>query len=380
MGPSGEELETLGALLRVERGVIVAGVRTTGSGELTASERTAVLDLAELTGWPVLADHLSGVRSDHRVVVGTFDALLRDAPTAQRLRPDAVLRIGGLLASRVTNEWLVGSGAAQIGVDRWGSCPDPDRTLTMSVRADVGDLCRRLGDSLDADPTRHGAAPRSAWLEQWIAAESAARQAIVSHMAGEPGAASTVLEMIPDGSVLVVSSSMPVRDLEWYAPPRSEVRVVANRGANGIDGVVSTAVGIAAAGLRTACLIGDVAFLHDSNALVGLAARGVDVMIVVIDNNGGGIFSFLPQAEALDTERFEQLFGTPHGVDLATLVGAHGLRVERVADEQALGEVLSDWGGRGTRVVIVASDRDSNVEVHHRLNESVAEALARPGG
>jgi 2-succinyl-5-enolpyruvyl-6-hydroxy-3-cyclohexene-1-carboxylate synthase len=122
---------------------------------------------------------------------------------------------------------------------------------------------------------------------------------------------------------------MPVRDVEWYAAPRRSVRVHANRGANGIDGVVSTAVGVAAAsGSPTALLVGDVAFLHDVNGLLGAHDRGADLLVVVVDNDGGGIFSFLPQASEVDAERFEQLYGTPHGLDLVAVARAHGVPAE----------------------------------------------------
>lgn len=371
-------LDTLAALVGSVRGVIVAGVRTVrGAAASGEADRAAIFELAELTGWPVLADHLSGVRTPHPMVVGTFDALLRDSATARRLRPEAVLRVGGLLASRVTNEWLAASGARQIGLDRWGSCPDPDRTLESTVRVEIADACSRLCSLVAADPSwRADDEARRAWRGQWAEAESVARGAIAPLLAGEPAVASAVLEAIPQGSVLVVSSSMPVRDLEWYGPHREGVRVVANRGANGIDGVVSTAVGVAASGTPTACLVGDIAFLHDSNALIGLAARRLDLLIVVVDNDGGGIFSFLPQSQLLETTRFEQLFGTPHGSDLAALAGAHGVPVERVGDLTELATALCDWSAtRGTRVVIVTSDRAGNVEVHRRLNEAVAKAV-----
>lgn len=140
----------------------------------------------------------------------------------------------------------------------------------------------------------------------------------------EPGVARTLAASLPVGSQLFVSSSMPVRDLEWYAAATDHLHVMSNRGANGIDGVVSSAVGAALGTARTtALLIGDVAFLHDSNGLLRLASRGVDVRIVVVDNRGGGIFSFLPQRSMMSDERFEQLFGTPHEADLAALAAAH---------------------------------------------------------
>src|SRR5262249_37345460 len=142
----------------------------------------------------------------------------------------------------------------------------------------------------------------------------------------EPGVARALLAALPTGATLVASSSMPIRDLEWYGAPRDGVRAVANRGANGIDGVVSTPVGVAL-GTRapTALPVGAIALLHDSTGLPGSTARALDLTIVVVDNDGGGIFSFLPQATALSAERFEQLFGTPHGVDLTALAAVHGI-------------------------------------------------------
>ena len=179
------------------------------------------------------------------------------------------------------------------------------------------------------------------------------------------------------GGTLVVSSSMPVRDLEWYAPPRDDVRVVANRGANGIDGVTSTAVGVALTWTPTVLLIGDIAFLHDTNALLGLSRRGATLVIVVVDNDGGGIFSFLPQARTLETDRFEQLFGTPHGVDVVAVAQAHGVPAERVASRAGLQAAVAGALTRGgARVIAISTDRKANVEVHERLNAAVAAAVA----
>ncbi|MDE0804805.1 MAG: thiamine pyrophosphate-dependent enzyme, partial [Acidimicrobiales bacterium] len=139
--------------------------------------------------------------------------------------------------------------------------------------------------------------------------------------------------------------------------------------ANGIDGVVSTAVGVALTGAKTTLLIGDVAFLHDSNGLLGLADRGVDLTIVVLDNDGGGIFSFLPQRTSLDADRFERLFGTPHGLDLVAVARAHGVEASEIDVAEAL-----DWKP-GVRVCVVRTDRDANVELHGRLDVAVAAAV-----
>jgi hypothetical protein len=163
----------------------------------------------------------------------------------------------------------------------------------------------------------------------------------------EPGVARDVMAALPEGSSLVLSSSMPVRDVEWFAAPRAGVEVYSNRGANGIDGVVSTAVGVALATRRpTALLIGDVAVLHDTNGMLLASSRDIDLTIVVVDNDGGGIFSFLPQATSLPPDTFERLFGTPHGVDLISLAAVHGIP-----------EVTSLGEGSGVRMVRVPTDR-----------------------
>jgi 2-succinyl-5-enolpyruvyl-6-hydroxy-3-cyclohexene-1-carboxylate synthase len=171
---------------------------------------------------------------------------------------------------------------------------------------------------------------------------------------------------------------MPIRDVEWFGEIPDGVTVHANRGANGIDGVIATAIGVAlATKVPTALLIGDVAFVHDSAALAGLMSRGTDLRIVVIDNDGGGIFSFLPQASSLTRDRFEQLFGTPHGTDLVGLATAHGIPAGDVATLDQLRAALAE---PGPCVIRVGSNRADNVAVHQRINDAVGSALALRGG
>ena len=164
---------------------------------------------------------------------------------------------------------------------------------------------------------------------------------------------------------------MPVRDLEWYGG--SVARAHANRGANGIDGVVSTAVGLATNGQTVVVAVGDIAFVHDAGALTALAMRGVDVRIVVVDNDGGGIFSFLPQAAELPGDRFERLFGTPHGTDVIALAEAHGLKARTVTTRDSLVDALAEPGPTCIRV---PSDRARNVDVHAALHRAVHDALS----
>ena len=284
------------------------------------------------SGIPVLADPRAGIAG----AIRHADAILR---VVDDLRPDLLVRIGSPPASRVVNEWLAATGAHEV-------CDvadyDPYGTVKEVGAVDLSALAAEPG-----------------WAERWRALDAAAEEAIADVLArhpepNEPATARRVLAELPSGTNLVVASSMPIRDLEWYATPRADVTVRANRGANGIDGTISTAIGVAlATGAPTTVLLGDVAFLHDMGALVGLARRGIDLRIVVLDNDGGGIFSFLPQASTLPSDRFEQLFGTPHGVRPEEIATAFGVEVE-----------------------VVRTDRAANKALHDELNAAVATALS----
>jgi 2-succinyl-5-enolpyruvyl-6-hydroxy-3-cyclohexene-1-carboxylate synthase len=227
-----------------------------------------------------------------------------------------------------------------------------------------------------------GPAAPAGWGDWWQSAELAAQQAIDSVLSSyssttEPGVARTLTGLLGAGSTLFVSSSMPIRDVEWFGHPGMTARLLANRGANGIDGVVSTALGVAARSDSTVALVGDLAFLHDSGGLVGAARRGTQLVFVVVDNDGGGIFSFLPQADVLADERFEQLFATPHGLDLAGLAAVHGLPTTRVEASDELGPAVSQAiAAGGVRVVLVTTDRRANREIHDEINAAVVKGVA----
>ncbi len=349
-------IDSLAVALDAVRGVVIAGRGAGGPG---------IHSLAERLGWPVLADPRSSARVPARTTVAAFDALLRHPRFAADHRPEVVLRVGEQPASKVLAQWVASSGAREVVVHRRGAWIDPDRTAELVVTAPPGRVVAALTKRLAGS-----AASSTPWLARWAHAEEAAQRAIEAALTtfaspSEPGVAREVMRALPDGSALVLSSSMPVRDTEWYAAPRAGVDVYSNRGANGIDGVVSTAVGVAL-GRRapTAVLIGDVALLHDTNGMLLAARRDIDLTIVVVDNDGGGIFSFLPQATELPPDVFEQLFGTPHGIDLAALAAVHGIP-----------EVASVGEGSGVRLVRVRTDRAANVEAHNVVNRAVADAL-----
>jgi 2-succinyl-5-enolpyruvyl-6-hydroxy-3-cyclohexene-1-carboxylate synthase len=351
------------------RGVVVAGP---GSGP-----GAALHELATALGWPVLAAPQADVWGVPGAVIPAADALLRVPALAEALRPEVVLRLGTPLASKVAGEWVARSGAHEIAAAGAGRRIDPHGTADVVLPVAPGALLAAWSAAVgELRPTEGGA-----WRARWEQAGATALAAIARALdaeAGptEPGVARAISAALPPDADLVVSSSMPVRDLEWYADPRPGVRVHANRGANGIDGVVSTALGVALGARRpTAVLLGDLAFLHDSNGLLGAAARGADLVVVVVDNDGGGIFSFLPQAAAVPAERFEQLFGTPHGVDLVGLAAAHGL-IARVVDDDVGAAVAAALAEGGVQVLVVRTTRSGNVEVHDRLHAAVAAAVA----
>lgn len=341
------------------RGLIVAGAGTTGP----------VAAMAAALGWPVLADPPSGARVPSPLTVASADTLLR-VPGVAAWRPDVVLRLGQPWASRVVATWLAALGdAEQILVDPHGRWPDPERRAASVVRCDVAALCQAVAT---------GPPVTSEWATSWAEAEAAAQGAIDSVLAAhdevtEPGLARTVLSAVPEGGTLFVSSSMPVRDVEWYGRPRYGLRVLANRGANGIDGILSTALGAATAGPLTA-LVGDLAFLYDIGGLLWARRRGVDCTIVVVDNDGGGIFSFLPQAAGVAPEVFERFWGTPHGVDVAALAAAYDIPVTPLRGAADVAPALAAARG-GVQIIHAKTDRQANVAVHREIEQAVRAAV-----
>jgi 2-succinyl-5-enolpyruvyl-6-hydroxy-3-cyclohexene-1-carboxylate synthase len=316
------------------------------------------------TGWPLLADAVSG-RRDVLGAVVAFDAVLRHEAFAAEC-PDVVVRLGRPASSKVLAQWVAGSRATVVQVGGPGAI-DPEHVVAASVDAAVlpslGAALQGVGD------------PR--WRRRWIAAGAAATAAIDRVLGPaapltEPAIARLVARNRPAGSHVVVAASMPMRDMEWFGGARATVH--ANRGANGIDGVTSTALGVALeTDEPTIAVLGDIAFVHDAGALTALRHRDADLRIVVIDNDGGGIFSFLPQATELPAERFEQLFGTPHGTDVVALAAAHGIDARTVT---TAAELTARLGAPGPTVTRIRTDRADNVRVHAALNAAVVEALA----
>ncbi|MEU0569192.1 2-succinyl-5-enolpyruvyl-6-hydroxy-3-cyclohexene-1-carboxylic-acid synthase [Nonomuraea sp. NPDC005983] len=332
------------------------GVLVVGDG---ASNVRRYIAAAGMAGWPVLSEPNGGGRyGDH--AISTYHYLLGTPEFADAYRPDVVVTLGRPGLSRPLLSWLRRAEehiVVSTDLARW---PDPTRSATQVAQA--VEIPVASGDD--------------SWLHAWRQADQAARAALDAVLdasgTSEPRLARDLVDALPNGALLFCGSSMPIRDLDQAMRPRRGIRLLANRGASGIDGLVSTAMGAALAHNGPSyALLGDLSFLHDQNGLIlGPREPRPDLCLVVVNNDGGGIFSLLPQAGLRDP--FERVFGTPHGVDLGYAVAATGTPYALVED---LSDLPKSMRGEGPRVVEVRTDREANVAVHARLRDAAHTAI-----
>jgi 2-succinyl-5-enolpyruvyl-6-hydroxy-3-cyclohexene-1-carboxylate synthase len=333
--------------------------------------RSAAL-LAQEHGWPVISEPSGNARSGaHAISTGAW--LLEDDAFVDAARPDHVLVVGRPTLSRAVMKLLRDPRSAVTVVASTASWADPTRTAMQVLPA------------LPAADGHHE--PDAKWLNLWHDAERSVRAVVDRTLDGdedaaELGLARALFAELPADALLFLGSSMPVRDVFSASAPRDGVTVLANRGAAGIDGTVSSAIGAALAwqrdgGGRAFALMGDLTALHDANGLVlGPDEQEPDLTIVVVNNDGGAIFSLLEQGGNDYADAFERVFGTPHGVDLAAWCGATQTPHTRTASVAAALDVVLDPRGGGIRVVELRSDRTAVARVRRALRESVASALA----
>jgi 2-succinyl-5-enolpyruvyl-6-hydroxy-3-cyclohexene-1-carboxylate synthase len=348
-------------------GVIVAG------RQLDPELREPLAHLARVASFPILAEPTSQLRCgphDRSHVVTTYDLLLRDEQFRKTAAPDLVLRFGEMPTSKPLRSWLAESGADQIVVDPLGDWNEPTRRAAALLRADPTELASgwaaRLGEERPAPA-------------MWLQAEKTAREAIEAELGGsdaltEPGLQLALGAAYGDGELVYTASSMPIRDQEAFLPAgNADTTFLCNRGANGIDGLISSGIGAAhATGKPTTIVTGDLGLLHDIGGLAALHDVSTPVRIVVIDNDGGGIFHFLPQQEALSSDEFESLLGTPRGVSVAKAAALFDLPYRRLDSLADLPDALL----AGTGLTEVKTDRVANVDLHQRLAKRVAKAIA----
>lgn len=355
----GTLLATDGALLAVARQLTEKRVLIVAGPSSDADTPPAIAELAHALGAPIFADSISGLRAGHHPVervVGMGDALARAGRLDTDLRPDVVLRFGPIPTSKALWTWLSTTEVPQIWVDA-GTWREATSSASVIVRADATDTARRLTDLIEPGPI--------GWAEAWAVAEAEIISAFgVLPWPSEPAVAAALADGISDGSALVVSSSMPIRDVDlFFGVQDRPIRVFSNRAANGIDGVISTAMGVAATGRPTYLLIGDIAFLHDATALTSAQRLGLSLTIILVDNDGGGIFHFLPQADY--PEHFEDLLATPHGTDLPALAEGMGVRV---VQPNSIAEFVDHLATPdGVKVIYIRTDRSENIILHQDL-------------
>jgi 2-succinyl-5-enolpyruvyl-6-hydroxy-3-cyclohexene-1-carboxylate synthase len=353
-------------------GVIVAG------RQLNPELREPLAHLARVSGFPILADPTSQLRCgphDRSHVVASYDLLLRDEHFARSVVPELVLRFGEMPTSKPLRAWIADSGAHEIVIDPHGGWNEPTNRAAAILRADPTELASGWAPRLEGLEGRERALP-----DRWLEAERVAQ----STLDAAPSEGSAITEPAlhralgsahRDGDLVYTSSSMPIRDQEAFlAPSPADAFFLSNRGANGIDGLLSSGIGAArASGRPTTIVTGDLGLLHDLGGLAALREVSSPVRIVVIDNAGGGIFHFLPQEGALPDDEFEALLGTPRGIDAAKAAALFDLphhRLESLAD-------LPDALAAGTGMIEVRTDRRTNVEAHRELTGRVHEALPR---
>ena len=357
------------------------GALAVGPSDLPGADAGAVKQLAALAGWPLIADAASGLRTggtEGATIVAAGQHLARTGSFWDSHRPDVLVRSGHPTAARALREGLATWGAEIWLVDPLERWEEPTTVPAGRWRSPLGSLARGALAALGSDRSVTG------WADSWRLAESTAQRTITATLQGGPlleaGLARLLGEALEPDTVLYASNSMPVRDLDAFlAPHRRAPRVVAHRGTNGIDGVTSAAAGMAAAtGGPVVLLAGDLALLHDLGGLLGAARAGIDLTIVVPNNDGGGIFSFLPVAEAVPGPVFEKFFGTPHGADLPAVVTGVGAAHHRAGDAETLREALGTCRRTGgIHVIEVPVDAEANVAQHRLVERSVRDAVTR---
>ncbi|MCG8347698.1 MAG: 2-succinyl-5-enolpyruvyl-6-hydroxy-3-cyclohexene-1-carboxylic-acid synthase [Chloroflexales bacterium] len=375
-----ERINILAAELSgLRRGLIVCGPQ---DDPLPAEP---LAQLAETLGYPILADPLSGLRCgspDRAMVLDCYDAVLRNDGFAGDHVPEVVLRFGAMPTSKPLLLYLQRhERCRQIVVDGGAGWNEPTRLATEAVHAEPGQFCASLASSLRQQRTdKFEAEP---WSELWHTADRLAREAIMVQFESldelfEGKVFAELAQLLPDGATLWAGSSMPVRDLDTFFPCSDRsIRFLSNRGANGIDGVVSSALGASVANTGPLVLvIGDISFYHDSNGLLAAKQYGLDMTIVVLNNDGGGIFSFLPQAS--EPEHFETLFGTPHGLTFQPLAALYGAQYRQATSwEEFRAATRRGIAEGGLHIIEVVTERNRNVVLHRGLWQVVDQALER---
>ncbi|MBR0603054.1 2-succinyl-5-enolpyruvyl-6-hydroxy-3-cyclohexene-1-carboxylic-acid synthase [Bacillus safensis] len=356
-----------------KKGLIVAG-------ELhTQEEKEAVLRLSKALHLPILADPLSLLRNGHEnedLIIDAYDSLLKDEALQQHLLPDMVIRFGPMPVSKPLFKWLEKHAEVkQIVVDAAGGFRDPGLSASYVIESHVAAFVEAvLKQAVQRKET--------SFLNRWQNANSSFRTNAASYsdedLSFEGNVYRQLQHLLPKESVLFIGNSMPIRDVDTFFETQSKpFRMMANRGANGIDGVVSTALGTYAALKQPVTLvIGDLSFYHDMNGLLAAKLMDIPLTVVLINNDGGGIFSFLPQAS--DEPYYEKLFGTPTGLNFEYASRLYGGTYSKPATKQELHDVyMAHIDEPGLHLIEIETDRHSRVDKHRQMMDDILEEVKK---
>lgn len=374
---NGEAQRLAAELASIEKGLIVCGPDSDMSPE-------DIITLACRLGYPILADCLSQVRCgphDREMVIDCYDSFIENGEATGLPAPEVIIRFGALPVSKPLTAYLQRHPAARhILVDDGARWQDPFYLTGETWQTGRSGFCLELSASLKAKR------PTGEWLLHWRALAETARAVISGELTildemFEGKVFSELSRLMPCDSLIFAGNSMPVRDMDTFFPSTERsFRFMANRGASGIDGLVSTALGAGAVSSgKTVLVLGDISFYHDMNGLLAAGAFNLDATIIVINNNGGGIFSFLPQAAYEDI--FEPYFGTPHGLTFRSAAELYGLDYCLAGDWPTfIGAVKKSLAETGTMIIEVPGDRKLNLERHRQIREAVDAAIRRVRG
>ncbi|TGA96065.1 2-succinyl-5-enolpyruvyl-6-hydroxy-3-cyclohexene-1-carboxylic-acid synthase [Sporolactobacillus shoreae] len=336
--------------------------------------------LADKIGFPILADPLSQLRrGTHslRNVIEGYDAFLRDAQAATLFKPDLIIRFGAMPVSKALKIWIENQKTAQFVVDGGSRWRDPSGSATEMIYCDESWFCKAITDAVPASSD-------DTWLNLWKRVNQETKD-ILSGVGDEKTLNEEKVffqlnRLLPDHSSLFIGNSMPVRELDTFLfTDQSDLKLFANRGASGIDGVVSTAVGVSLVRENTFLVIGDLSFFHDMNGLLAAKQHRANLTIILINNDGGGIFSFLPQAS--EKKYFEALYGTPHGLDFAYTADLYGADYKKVDNWDEFGHsFLASFQKKGLKIIEIPTDREENVHIRKRLFTQIGQSVAADAG
>jgi len=350
------DIQDIKNVLKDKKGLIIVG-------DMQHQAVDQILTYATIHDLPILADPLSQLRKfNHPNVITTYDLLYR---SHLNIDADFIIRVGKPVISKKLNQWLTRTNAFQILVqnnDKIDVFPTPPH---ISYEISANDFFR----SLVNEPTVN----RKDWIERWQSIEAQSRKAITQHMSqatDESAFVSTLIQKLTKDDALFVSNSMPIRDVDNLLFD-SEVEVYANRGANGIDGVISTALGMAVH-KKVTLLIGDLAFYHDMNGLLMAKLNDIHINVVILNNDGGGIFSYLPQKTAAE-QYFERLFGTPTGLNFEYTAMLYDFSFKRLNNITDFSQV--SFSNMNSYIYEILTNREDNLEQHQLLYQKLSEIL-----